>query len=77
MHNGNVRPGLFPNLFQLFGIKIKTMTEMEKLCVLLVDEMAFKKAISYNPTHDEVEGLEDFDPLGRSRQIASHTLVSR
>ena len=75
MHNINIRPGICTHLMQLFNIKVKTMNEHEKLCALLVDEIALKKTLNYDPTNDEIEGLEDYGSLGRTHNFADHALV--
>ena len=75
MHNVNICPGISSNLMQLFNIKVKNMNEHEKLCALLVDEISLKKSLNYDPTNDQIEGLEDYGGLGRTHRFADHALV--
>lgn len=48
------------------------MTEDEKQCVLLFDEMGIKKGLQYDMKNDKIEGFEDLGPLGRRDDIATH-----
>lgn len=58
-------------------IKHKTheMTNEEKRCVILLDEISIMKAIEYNKVLDEIEGFEDLGSLGRTDTFGSHALV--
>ena len=38
------------------------MSEKDKLCAVIFDEMAIKENLNYNTERDFVEGLEDLDP---------------
>ena len=51
------------------------MVAQEKVCAILFDEMAIKSSTKYNPTNDQVEGVEDYGHLGRSQAQANHALV--
>ncbi|GFO37679.1 transposable element p transposase [Plakobranchus ocellatus] len=64
MHNVNIQPVFNASIMDLFKIKVNTMADQKKLSAILVDEMAIKKFLNYNPTYDIVEGLEDFGSLG-------------
>ncbi|GFN82568.1 transposable element p transposase [Plakobranchus ocellatus] len=75
MHNLNIQPGFNVNIMDLFKIKVNSIADQEKLSAILVDEMAIKKFLNYNPTYDIVEGLEDFGSLGKTGQFADHALV--
>lgn len=46
-----------------------------KLCVLSFDEMSIKESLLYNAERDEIEGLEDFGHIGKSRSVANHMTV--
>ncbi|GFO36618.1 THAP domain-containing protein 9 [Plakobranchus ocellatus] len=75
MHNVNIHPGFNANIMDLFKIKVITIADQEKLCAILVNEMATKKYLNYNPTYDVVEGCEDFRYLGKTGQFADHALI--
>ncbi|GFO22218.1 hypothetical protein PoB_004872300 [Plakobranchus ocellatus] len=59
----------------LFKIKVISMTDQEKLSAILVDEVAIKKYLNYNPTYDVHEGLEDFGSFGKTGQFDDYALV--
>ena len=75
MSNINIRPGLCRNMLNLFRVKIASMTKQEKLCAVVIDEMALKRGLHYDSINDEVEGLEDYGHLGRTKNGADHALV--
>jgi hypothetical protein len=60
MKNIEIYPGFRNKLLEAFKCKIKHMDEDSKLCVLLFDEISFRKALNYNVERDYIEGLEDF-----------------
>jgi len=68
-------PGFLPEYSDQLILKIKAMSEVEKKCVVLFDEMALMKCIEYNKNLDMIEGFEDKGPLGRSSKYAKHALV--
>jgi hypothetical protein len=68
-------PGFLPEYSEQLVLKIKAMSEVEKKCVVLFDEMAIMKCIEYNKSLDMIEGFEDKGPLGRSSKYAKHVLV--
>lgn len=45
------------------------------LCSLVLDEMSIKERVVYNVEKDEVEGVEDFGSLGRTKLVANHAMV--
>ena len=54
----------FPKkLIEAFRLKVNSMEEKNKLCVLLFDEMSLKQSLNYNVERDYIEGLEDFGDL--------------
>ncbi|KAE9522280.1 hypothetical protein AGLY_017323 [Aphis glycines] len=67
-------PGFLPEYSDQLILKIKAMSEVEKKCVILFDEMAIMKCIEYNKNLDMIEGFEDKGPLGRSSKYAKHAL---
>ena len=46
---------------------------MEKVCVLVMDEVSLKEGLSYDVSEDKIEGLEDFGEL--ARHVANQGLV--
>ena len=57
--NLNIHPGVSETLLELLSIKVRGMGELEKLCIICLDEMSFKSELTYNPQTDEVEGYVD------------------
>ena len=64
LQNSNISPGFSPKIFDALKLKTAEMENEDKQCVLVFDEMSLKARISYNPSNDCVEGLEDFGELG-------------
>ncbi|GFO21848.1 transposable element p transposase [Plakobranchus ocellatus] len=73
--NVYVKPGICANMMHLFEIKVSSMALQEKVCAILLDEMALKASLQFNPLDDQVEGFEDFGQFGRSPKHATHALV--
>lgn len=71
----NIKPGFSNEVFDKVKLKAATMSQEEKECVLMCDEMSIRKCFEYNPKLDLVEGYQDLGPLGRSEEVATHALV--
>jgi len=56
--NCYINPGLQENVFQILKFKIDALSELNKYCVLSIDEMSLKIHLFYNIT-DKVIGFED------------------
>jgi hypothetical protein len=54
---------------------MKNVTNMDRDCVLIFDELALKTNFVYNKANDCLDGFEDFDNLGRTKLQADHALV--
>ena len=67
--------GFKSDILNILQKRVDKMSEKEKLCVLLVDEISLKEGLNYNESKDMVEGLEDFGLLGRTKQTANQGLV--
>ena len=63
MRGINIYPGFPENIVQAFKLKVDQMTEVEKECCLVFDEIALKKQLNYNVEKDFIEGLEDFGEI--------------
>lgn len=53
-------PGLNESMLKILKLKADNFSDLNKHCVLCVDEMAIKANVFYNSGKDEVTGLEDF-----------------
>lgn len=51
------------------------MTDIEKCCVLLFNEMTIKKGLEYNHLLGILEGYEDMGNIGRTLKPATQALV--
>ena len=73
--NSKIYPGFNDNLFQAIKKKVQTLSNRDKQCVLVFDEMAIKCSLSYNKYQDSVEGAEDFGTAGKTKLLANTALV--
>lgn len=74
---GNLKfnPGFSPKHFNNIKIKVETMSEEEKSCTVVFDEMKIKSYLEYNKSLDRVEGFEDLGFLGRKNLIGQQAMV--
>jgi hypothetical protein len=56
-------------------MKADTMTEQERFCTLVFDEMKIKNYLEYSKFLDLIEGYEDLGPKGRSNKLAGQAMV--
>ncbi|KAF0717771.1 Uncharacterized protein FWK35_00034244, partial [Aphis craccivora] len=68
-------PGFNTGFLKQLQLKIETMTNEEKYCVVVFDEMSIKKYLEYSKYLDMVEGFEDLGHKGRTNKIASLAMV--
>lgn len=67
--------GFSKRISDLLTEKSKSMTAMDKKCILVFDEMAVKKELEYNIKDDIIYGFTDFGEYGRTNNIASKVMV--
>ena len=66
--------GFSETIFELLEVKSKSMTDSERCCVIVFDEMSLKVDLSYDRARDTVDGLvESCHRRGRSH--ATKTLL--
>ena len=70
-----IRPGFHHSILTSLQEKVKSMSEKQKLCAIIFDEMAIQESFSYDHELDCVEGLEDLGSCGKSRFVANHAGV--
>jgi len=68
-------PGFVSEYNSKLTLMSKVMSEQEKKCVVLIDEMSIKTCLEYNKSLDFIEGYEDLGHLGRSEKSAKLVLV--
>jgi len=73
--NSKFRPGFNPAYFKQIEIKVGTMSDQEKYCVIVFDEMKIKSFLEYSKYLDMVEGYEDLGYKGRTTRLASQAMV--
>ncbi|XP_050518971.1 uncharacterized protein LOC126893072 [Diabrotica virgifera virgifera] len=70
-----LRTGLNTSLIDKLKKKAETMDELEKICVLMFDEISLKKKLEYNKLDDIIEGFQDLGALGRTNKLTNTGLV--
>lgn len=71
----NVSPGFPTEVEQKLQKKADSLSNEERQCVLMFDEMSIKTSLDYDVKEDLIEGFEDLGPLGRTNNIANHALL--
>lgn len=61
-----IDPGVQDNIFQILKLKVDSLAEINKYCIICIDEMSLKKHLFYNITRDKVIGFED---IGQSHSV--------
>lgn len=62
----DIRPGFCDFIFEKLKEKISRLPMEERVCALKWDEMYIKSYEEYSSKFDEIEGLVDLGPLGKS-----------
>lgn len=70
----SLKPGLNENIFNHLEKRVKKMTDSEKLCVLLFDEIALSPHFDYMRRNDEICGFVN-NGQTKKEEIADHALV--
>lgn len=55
--------GLQDNVFQILKIKVDALDEINKYCIICIDEMSLKKHLFYDITRDKIIAFEDINDL--------------
>ncbi|KAJ2941938.1 hypothetical protein O0L34_g10756 [Tuta absoluta] len=70
-----MEPGWNDMVFRYLEKNSGKLSEKEKICVILFDEMSLKKRVFYNPRTDKIEGYVDLGSAGRTSNVADKVLV--
>jgi hypothetical protein len=71
-----MQPGFPSEVLQAIACKVKTMSPRDRVCALLVDEMALKSSLSYDQVNDVVVGYEDCGSgFVRKKMVVTSALV--
>lgn len=73
--NSKCKPGFSPGIFKQLKNKANVLSEQERYCTLIFDEMKIKNYLEYSKFLDIIEGFEDLGPLGRSNKLAGQAMV--
>jgi hypothetical protein len=68
------KPGLTDEAMKVIEQKVKTMNESSKQCIITLDEMSIKSNLQYDPSKDQVIGVED-DGVTKGKLLANSALV--
>ncbi|KRT79538.1 hypothetical protein AMK59_7662 [Oryctes borbonicus] len=69
------KTGYNPQLFAQLKSKVGSMSEEEKYCNLMFDEMTIDGRLEYSDLLDEIEGFEDFGHFGRLGDIGKEIML--
>ena len=75
LSNSRAQPGIDDTFFKAVQCKVKNMSDRDRTCVLLMDEISIKSNLQYNAATDRIEGFEDYGNTDRTRHIVSSVLV--
>lgn len=70
-----IKPGLNEIVFNALALKVKKMKEIDKNCIILLDEISLAVGLSYNQSSDTVEVLVDYGNDDRENVVANEALV--
>ena len=72
-----VQPGFSDcDLWKAIECKVRNLCDRDRVCALLVDEMALKSSLNYDQLNDTVVGYEDYGPSWeRKKVIVTSALV--
>lgn len=66
--------GIDPKLMALMTLKVKDMTDVDKISMLAFDEVALKAHLDYDKSRDIIDGFVDMNGLRRP-EFATHALT--
>jgi hypothetical protein len=76
LSSSNSGPGFDENAMSAIKCRVQGMADVDKTCVLLLDEMSLKSNLQYSSVRDEIVGLEDFGNGDRTNNVATSVLVA-
>lgn len=76
LQNIKMNTGVYPCVMSHLKKEAEKITEKNKVCVVMFDEIALKKRLIYDIASDKVDGYVDIAAEGgRTQEIADHALV--
>ena len=71
----NITNGFHHSIFEGLRARATTMTEQQKLCCLVFDEMSISERLVYLSKSDKIEGFETIRPNNKTPFVANHACV--
>ncbi|RXG53082.1 Transposable element P transposase [Armadillidium vulgare] len=71
----NIQVGVCPRLFSVLSAKMLKVHEVDKICVLYIDEMSIKKSLEYNSRFGSILGFVDYGNGRREPKLANTALA--
>ena len=69
------RTGINAHVFNTLRWTLQTMSDADRVCCLMFDEMSIRDNLHFNQKLDCIEGFEDCGKHGRTHHRANHALV--
>jgi hypothetical protein len=66
---GEIQPGFNDNLFHVVGLRVKSLSVLDRQCALVFDEVSLKRQLVYDENVDRILGYSD------DGQLVTHALV--
>lgn len=70
-----IHPGFSDTVINHLSRKVNELSDKDRTCVIMFDEMSLKKRLIYNSANDNVEGYQDLGEHGRTGDLADKALV--
>jgi hypothetical protein len=67
--------GISAHVFSTLKGNVQKMSDQDRVCCLMFDEMSLRENLRYNQKFGCIEGFEDLGSHGRTSSIANHVLV--
>jgi len=67
--------GINAHVFSVLKVNVQTMSDKDRMCCLMFDEMSIRGHLHFNQKIDCIEGFEEIGRHGRTSNIANHALV--
>ena len=71
----SMKPGISPFIMNTLSRKAANLSESERNCCLLLDEISLKPGYNYDIKNDCINGFVDYGPEGRENKGANRALV--
>ena len=71
----HLEPGMCLPIFDVLKKKPESMTDLDKCCTLVLDEMTIKTLLQYEPDRDRISGFADCGHLGTTLDFGNQALV--